>query len=262
MPISKNAYNLVPAVTARRSGRRTVWLTHFGFENSYVKITAGPRLQLQHFDQALVALADALVRSAHRKLWVEVGPRPRRSHWRCANISRFLARRGTLIVSAEPPPLSSSAAAQDTGHARAPDDIGASGLAERHGRIFGFFFSTHTRSTRLCRRQSSPGFRLLVFRLLIDKPSVYVRVPGHDMPEPISYLSRVRRCGLLVDINNVFVSASNWDSAPKLYRLASGSGDWGGEILLQVIPSKWRIPRSLHLFSLEMAPEDTTSCLA
>ena len=48
-------------------------------------------------------------------------------------------------------------------------------------------------------------------RVLIENPSLYMPLVGHDMDE-IDFLSAlVRRtgCGLLVDVNNIYISASN-----------------------------------------------------
>ncbi|WP_158915611.1 DUF692 domain-containing protein [Caulobacter sp. S45] len=47
--------------------------------------------------------------------------------------------------------------------------------------------------------------------MLVENPSLYVDLPGHEMSE-IEFLSELAKrsgCGLLVDVNNVFVSASN-----------------------------------------------------
>jgi uncharacterized protein len=48
-------------------------------------------------------------------------------------------------------------------------------------------------------------------RVLIENPSLYVQLPGHEMAESefLSELTRRTGCGLLVDINNAYVSACN-----------------------------------------------------
>lgn len=48
-------------------------------------------------------------------------------------------------------------------------------------------------------------------RLLIENPSLYVDLPGHQLSEPdfLAELAFRTGCGLLLDVNNVFVSASN-----------------------------------------------------
>jgi len=47
-------------------------------------------------------------------------------------------------------------------------------------------------------------------RILIENPSLYLKIPG-DLSEPsfLNDLARQTGCGLLLDINNVFVSAHN-----------------------------------------------------
>lgn len=56
-------------------------------------------------------------------------------------------------------------------------------------------------------------------RILIENPSLYLALRGHEMSE-VEFLSDlVKRsgCGLLLDVNNVFVSANNLGFEPELY---------------------------------------------
>lgn len=57
-------------------------------------------------------------------------------------------------------------------------------------------------------------------RIAIENPSHYIALPGHTWSEPDFMNELVRRtgCGLLLDVNNVFVSAHNmgFDAAPLL----------------------------------------------
>jgi uncharacterized protein len=48
-------------------------------------------------------------------------------------------------------------------------------------------------------------------RVLIENPSLYVSLPGHEWPEAgfLSELVHRTGCGLLVDVNNAFVSSRN-----------------------------------------------------
>jgi len=70
-------------------------------------------------------------------------------------------------------------------------------------------------------------------RLLVENPSTYVRLAGSTMSEPEFLTRLVERtgCGLLLDINNVYVSASNngFDAAAYLKALPA---DAVGEIHL------------------------------
>ena len=56
-------------------------------------------------------------------------------------------------------------------------------------------------------------------QMLLENPSTYVRFDHNDMDE-ISFLDEVSKrtgCGLLLDVNNVFVSATNHEFDPKDY---------------------------------------------
>lgn len=56
-------------------------------------------------------------------------------------------------------------------------------------------------------------------QVLIENPSLYVQLEGHEWPESLFLAELVKRtgCGLLIDVNNVFVSASNLSFDPISY---------------------------------------------
>lgn len=56
-------------------------------------------------------------------------------------------------------------------------------------------------------------------RILIENPAQYFLFPGSDIPEPEFIVEAARRtgCGLLVDVNNIFVSAVNLGFDAKDY---------------------------------------------
>lgn len=56
-------------------------------------------------------------------------------------------------------------------------------------------------------------------QILIENPSLYVQLDGHEWPESLFLGELVRRtgCGLLIDVNNVFVSANNLGFSPLSY---------------------------------------------
>jgi uncharacterized protein len=64
-------------------------------------------------------------------------------------------------------------------------------------------------------------------RILIENPSLYVQLPGHELPENefLSELVRRTGCGLLVDVNNVYVSSRNlgFDAREYLAALPSAA---------------------------------------
>ena len=82
--------------------------------------------------------------------------------------------------------------------------------------------------------------------ILVENPSLYLPLTGHDYAETDFLVELTRRtgCGLLVDVNNVFVSASNLGYAAETYldalpaeavgeiHLAGHGVDEGGSSLL------------------------------
>jgi len=82
--------------------------------------------------------------------------------------------------------------------------------------------------------------------ILVENPSLYLPLTGHDLDETDFLIALTRRtgCGLLVDVNNVFVSASNLGYAAETYldalpadvigeiHLAGHDADEGGSALL------------------------------
>jgi uncharacterized protein len=105
-------------------------------------------------------------------------------------------------------------------------------------------------------------------RMLVENPSLYVDLPGHEMDENafLSELARRSGCGLLLDVNNLFVSAANLgvnaearlDAFPGEYveeiHLAGHSEDAGGVLLVDshdapIADKVWRLyRRALQLF--------------
>jgi len=56
-------------------------------------------------------------------------------------------------------------------------------------------------------------------RILLENPSSYLRYRHADMPEPVFLAEVARRadCGILLDVNNVFVTAHNHGLDPSAY---------------------------------------------
>jgi uncharacterized protein (UPF0276 family) len=70
-------------------------------------------------------------------------------------------------------------------------------------------------------------------RILIENPSLYVPLDGHEMDE-VGFLSELAHrtgCGLLVDVNNIYVSANNLGFSAEAY-LDAVPADLIGEIHL------------------------------
>ena len=56
-------------------------------------------------------------------------------------------------------------------------------------------------------------------QILVENPSLYMQLEGHEWPESLFLAELVKRtgCGLLIDVNNVFVSANNLGFDPISY---------------------------------------------
>jgi uncharacterized protein (UPF0276 family) len=66
-------------------------------------------------------------------------------------------------------------------------------------------------------------------RILVENPARYLRFRGSPIPEPefLLELSRRTGCGILLDVNNVYVSARNFDEDPGEYLDAMKAGPIG-----------------------------------
>jgi len=53
--------------------------------------------------------------------------------------------------------------------------------------------------------------------IMVENPSLYIDLPGHELDEAtfLSELAHRTGCGLLVDVNNIFVSAANLRFSPE-----------------------------------------------
>ena len=56
-------------------------------------------------------------------------------------------------------------------------------------------------------------------QILVENPSLYLQLEGHEWPESLflGELAKRTGCGLLIDVNNVFVSATNLGFNPRSY---------------------------------------------
>jgi uncharacterized protein (UPF0276 family) len=109
--------------------------------------------------------------------------------------------------------------------------------------------------------------------MLVENPSLYVDLPGHEMDENafLGELARRTGCGLLLDVNNLFVSAANLgvsaqarlDAFPVEHvgevHLAGHSRDATGALLIDshdapVADAVWRL---YHRAIARMGPQPT-----
>jgi uncharacterized protein (UPF0276 family) len=186
-------------------------------------LTAGLGLKPQHFDAALACTAPGLWFEVHPENYLmEGGPR----------LAWLQAIRAQHPVSLHG--VSLSLAGPD-----APDPLHLRQLAQLAERIEPVLVSEHLawsragghylpdllpvpRTSQTLARVAANISRtqdVLKRRIALENPSHYLRMDQHEWSEPEFLQELVRRtgCGLLVDVNNVHVSATNLDLDARQY---------------------------------------------
>jgi hypothetical protein len=188
-----------------------------------MSITAGLGFKLQHLHEALTAQADGLWFEVHTENYmVDGGPR----------LAALMALRdrhavslhgvGLSVVSADPPSPGYLRRLKTLAERLSPtmmsDHLAWQKWEGRHHSDF-FPFPRTREALGFAADNLSRVQDLLGRQILVENPSLYVDVPGHEMPESDFLIELAGRsgCGLLVDINNVFVSASNLGFSAEAY---------------------------------------------
>jgi len=180
-----------------------------------VATTAGLGFKTEHLNEALAAQAQGLWFEVHAENYmVEGGPRLSALDALAERFPISLHGVGLSLASVEPP---------DAAHLRRlrrlVDRIGPWAVSDHlawqkwngaHHADFLPFPRTEealaVTSANVSRVQEALGRSIMV-----ENPSLYLDLPGHDLSEAdfLTDLARRTGCRLLVDVNNVFVSASN-----------------------------------------------------
>jgi len=177
--------------------------------------TAGVGLKASHIEEALASPAVGLFFEVHAENYMVAGG-PRLAMLEAARATRPLSLHGVGLSLA-------GYLLPDTGHLRA--------LKRLADRIEPFMVSEHLAWSRLGNRsmpdllpipRSGEALRticrnidfaqsLLGRRMLIENPSHYLPLEGHAWSETefLAEIARRTGCGLLLDLNNVHVSAAN-----------------------------------------------------
>jgi len=225
-------------------------------------LTAGLGLKPQHYEAALSCPADGLWFEVHpENYFVAGGPR----------LAWLEAIRARHPVSLHGVALSLAADA-------APDATHLARLAALTRRIQPALVSEHLawsswrgayhpdllpfpRTTAALRRIAENVARAqdaLGRRIALENPSHYLRIDGHEFDE-IDFLAELARrsgCGLLLDVNNVYVGANNLGYSAKAY-IDAFPGDAVMEIHLAGHTSDPKLGRALLIDSHDapVAPE-------
>lgn len=185
--------------------------------------TAGLGLKSQHYDDALTSRADGLWFEVHPENYMSAGG-PRLTALESVRERHPVSLHGVgLSLAADADP--------DADHLRAlkrlvdrfdpfvvSEHLAWSTHRGAHQPDLLPFPRTRAALDRICdnvsRMQDALGRRVLV-----ENPSLYLPLQGHALDEVDFLTTLVARtgCGLLVDVNNVFVSASNLGYAPETY---------------------------------------------
>jgi uncharacterized protein (UPF0276 family) len=178
-------------------------------------VTAGLGFKTQHFDDALACRAAGLWFEVHAENYmVDGGPR----------LAALGALRGRHPISLHGVGLSiASADGLDGAHlnrlAALVDRVRPLAVSDhlawqRWAGVHHSDFLPFPRTREALDRVADNVSRVqdaIGTRLLIENPSLYLDLPGHELSEPafLEALASRTGCGLLVDVNNVFVSAAN-----------------------------------------------------
>lgn len=184
---------------------------------------AGLGLKPQHYEDALACPAEGLWFEVHPENYmVEGGPR---LAWLDAiRRDKPLSLHGVgLSLAGDEPPDRDHLVRLRTLSDRYQPFVMSEHLAwSQRGGVYHPDLLPFPRSRRMLDRVCDNVSRAqdaLGLRLLIENPSHYLALNGHEMTEPEFLAEMVTRtgCGLLLDINNVHVSASNLKTSADAY---------------------------------------------
>lgn len=186
-------------------------------------LRAGMGLKPQHFDAALLARNSGLWFEVHpENYWVDGGPRrrwlerirgahPIALHGVSLSLASAdgvdpvaLCQLASLVQQFEPAIVSEHLAWSSWDGTYFPDLLP---------------FPRTTEALLCIERNIDRVQHRLKRRIAIENPSHYLHLPGHEWSEESFLAELVRRtgCGLLLDVNNVFVSASNLGYSAEAY---------------------------------------------
>jgi uncharacterized protein (UPF0276 family) len=186
-------------------------------------ITAGLGFKPQHFDEAVTCPAEGLWFEVHAENYmVDGGPR----------LAALDVLRGRHPVSLHAVGLSiASPEAPDSAHldrlARLVERVRPVAVSDhlawqRWGGVHHADFLPFPRTFEALDRVADNIARVqdrIGTPLLVENPSLYIDLPGHQLSE-IGFLEALIKrtgCGLLLDVNNVFVSSVNLGFNPEAY---------------------------------------------
>lgn len=184
-------------------------------------LTAGLGFKMEHLHDALTADADGLWFEVHAENYmVDGGPRLAALTALAERFPVSCHGGGLSLASVEPPDAEHLARLK-----RLVDRIRPCAVSDHlawqrwNGSHHSDFlpFPRTREALAVVARNVDIVQRALRRPIMVENPSLYVDLAGHEMDEAdfLIELSRRTGCGLLVDVNNVFVSASNLGFSPE-----------------------------------------------
>lgn len=197
------------------------------------KATAGLGLKSRHYEEALACPAAGLWFEVHPENYmVEGGPRLAWLEAIRRDKPLSLHGVGLSLAADEPPDVDHLARLKALADRYEPFVMSEHLAWSRRGDVYHPDLLPFVRSrrmlTRICENVAMAQ-DALGRRLLIENPALYLTLRGHEMSEPefLSELVAVTGCGLLLDINNVHVSANNLKTSATAYLDALPAGAIG-----------------------------------
>ena len=178
-------------------------------------LTAGLGFKLQHLDDALAATAPGLWFEVHAENYmVDGGPRLAALRALRDRFPISLHGVGLSLASAEPPSDSHLDRLKILAERIEPFQMSDHLAWQKWEGVHHSDFLPFPRTAAALQIVMDNVDRVqtvLKRAILVENPSLYVDLPGHDFSEGefLEALAKATGCGLLLDVNNLFVSAHN-----------------------------------------------------
>jgi len=185
--------------------------------------TAGLSFKPVHYEQAMACPAAGIWYEVHAENYmVDGGPRLAMLEALRAEFPLSIHGVGLSLAGAEEPDRSHLAKLKSLSDRFEPFLLSEHLAWSRHGDVSFpdlLPFPRTNQALEIITRNIDIAQSALGRQILIENPSLYLQLDGHKWPESLFLGELVKRtgCGLLIDVNNVFVSATNLGFNPISY---------------------------------------------
>lgn len=185
-------------------------------------MTAGLGFKLEHLDEALTARNPGLWFEVHAENYmVDGGPRLRALVALAERFAISLHGVGLSLASVEPPAEDHIRRLRALADLIRPAAISDHLAWQKWDGVHHSDFLPFPRTRQALDITADNVARVqdaLGRSIMVENPSLYIDLPGHELDEAtfLSELAQRTGCGLLVDVNNIFVSAANLRFSPEV----------------------------------------------